>query len=63
MRRVDAITDDQIRELIGGAIRLYVGFDEVYRPHLAEAVLRQLPPDFDRSRVDRLLAEALPYQL
>jgi uncharacterized protein YecE (DUF72 family) len=58
----ELISDDLIRHLANDALHLYHGFDEVYRPLLVEAVLCQLPPDFDRKRVERILAEMVPYQ-
>jgi hypothetical protein len=57
------MTDDRLLALISDAMDLYAGFDEVYRPHIAEAVLRHLPPEFDRTRLDRLLEEHMPYQM
>jgi hypothetical protein len=58
----DEIGDDRIRHLAADALRLYNGFAEIYRPLLVEAVLCQLPPDFDRIRVEQILAEMVPYQ-
>lgn len=53
----DNISDDRIRHLTSDALRLYQGFDEVSRGQIIEAVLRYLPPDFDRKRVERIVSE------
>lgn len=51
------ISDDTIRHLAADAMRLYHGFDEIYAGHVIEAVMRHLPPDFDRRRVSRIVYE------
>lgn len=59
----EQFSDERIRDLAHGAMRLYEGFEEIYRPLLVEAVLRQLPPEFDRRRVERILESMVPYQM
>lgn len=53
----EQFTDEQIRQLTQGALQLYAGFDEVFHGHIVEAVMRHLPPDFDRRRVERVVSE------
>ena len=53
----DQTSDDRIRHLTSDALRLYQDFDEVFKGNLVEAVMRHLPPDFDRGRVERIVSE------
>jgi len=53
------ISDDDLRHLASDALRLYQGFDEVFKGHIVEAVLRHLPPEFDRQRVERIVSESI----
>ncbi len=51
------ISDEQIRQLTGNALQLYEGFDEIFHGHVVEAVMRHLPQEFDRKRVERIVSE------
>lgn len=53
----EEIGDQRLRELAENALRLYEGFEEVYPTLLIEAMMRHLPPEFDRSRVERVVSE------
>lgn len=55
----EQISDDRIRHLTADAARLYSDFDERLPGHVIEAVMRHLPPDFDRQRVERIVSEML----
>lgn len=52
--------DAHIHHLTKEALQLYDGFEEIYRPLIIEAVMRNLPPEFDRDRVDRVVAQYVP---
>ncbi|HYG60247.1 MAG TPA: hypothetical protein VD902_19435 [Symbiobacteriaceae bacterium] len=54
------VSDDHLRALTADALQLYGDFDEVYKGHLVEAVMRNLPPEFERERVERIVAEMAP---
>jgi hypothetical protein len=56
----DQINDEELRHLTHDALRLYSGFTEIYQGHLVEAVMRKLPPEFDRGRVERIVREVAP---
>lgn len=56
----DQINDDVLRHLTYDALHLYSGFAEIYHGHLVEAVMRNLPPEFDRDRVERVVREVAP---
>lgn len=51
------VSDDRLRYLTTDALRLYEGFDEVFHGHIVEAVMRNLPPEFDRRRVEQIVSE------
>ncbi|MDF2631264.1 MAG: hypothetical protein K0R39_5095 [Symbiobacteriaceae bacterium] len=56
----DQFSDEVLRRLTHDALHLYSGFDEVYHGHLVEAVMRNLPPEFDRDRVERVVHDVAP---
>ena len=56
----DQFSDEVLRQLTHNALRLYSGFTEIYHGHLVEAVMRNLPPEFDRGRVERIVHEVAP---
>ena len=56
----DQINDEELRHLTRAALHLYSGFTELYHGHLVEAVMRKLPPEFDRDRVERIVREMAP---
>lgn len=56
----DVVNDEVLRHLTYDALHLYSGFDEVFHGHLVEAVMRNLPPEFDRRRVERVVREVAP---
>jgi hypothetical protein len=57
---IDPVSDDRLRHLVQDALRMYEGFAEQPEPILVEAVMRQLPPDFDRQRVRSIIREFNP---
>lgn len=59
----DSISDADIRRLTSDALLLYSDFDEVYRGHVIEAVMRNLPPEIDRTRVEQIVAAMAPRAL
>jgi len=56
----DVYNDEVLRHLTYDALHLYQDFDEVFHGHLVEAVMRNLPPEFDRRRVERIVKEVAP---
>lgn len=54
------VTDDHLRYLTQEALDLYDGFEEIFRPVIVEAVMRNLPPEFDRDRVEQVVAQYVP---
>jgi hypothetical protein len=59
----DWISDEELRRLTGDAMLLYSDFEEIYKGHLVEAVMRNLPPEMDRSRVEQIVAQVAPEAL
>jgi len=56
----DQVSDQHLRALTSDALQLYSDFDEIYKGHLVEAVMRNLPPEFDRDRVERMVETMAP---
>jgi hypothetical protein len=51
------VSDDTLRHMTSDALRLYQGFEEIFPEHIIEAVMRNLSPEFDRERVQQIVAE------